>query len=135
MGARDVVEEWHEVVRTGDSERLQRLLADDCSFHSPVVFTPQDGRARTALYLAAALEVFDGADFAYVGELVGDDRAVLEFTADLDGTHVHGVDIIDVEDDRIVRFTVMVRPLQGIDALHRAMASQLGAAPPAARPT
>jgi hypothetical protein len=34
------------------------LLADHCVFHSPVVHTPQVGKALTTQYLAAALQVF-----------------------------------------------------------------------------
>ncbi|MSZ16146.1 MAG: nuclear transport factor 2 family protein, partial [Actinobacteria bacterium] len=30
---------------------LDTLLADDCVFHSPIVFTPQVGKEITKLYL------------------------------------------------------------------------------------
>lgn len=125
---RAVVEEWHDLVATGDTAALRSLLAEDCVFLSPVVHTPQEGRRITSLYLASAMRVFAGSGFTYVGETVEGDRAVLEFTADLDGTAVHGVDVIDVEDGRIARFTVMVRPLRGMEELRRRMALLLAEA-------
>ena len=51
---------------------------------------------------------------------------MLEFTAELDGVHVNGVDIIRWNaDDRIVAFKVMARPLKGINALREKMAAAL----------
>lgn len=125
---RDVVAHWHRIVDAGDPSQIAPLLAEDCVFMSPVVFTTQQGRGATALYLAAAMQVFDGTDFEYVATTIDEDRAVLEFTCTLDGTVVHGVDLVDVADGRIVRFTVMVRPLQGLRRLHDRMAAMLDSA-------
>ena len=38
---------WHHVVQSRDMAALGRLLADDVVFHSPVVHTPQRGKAIT----------------------------------------------------------------------------------------
>lgn len=38
------LEKWHEMMKTGDSSRLDDLLADEVVFHSPVVHTPQRGK-------------------------------------------------------------------------------------------
>ena len=73
------VDAWHEVVRTGDLERLQALLADAVVFRSPAVHTPQEGRATTTLYLRAALEVL-GPRLTYHRQLWDEGSAVLEFT-------------------------------------------------------
>jgi ketosteroid isomerase-like protein len=122
-----VLAEWHRIVETGDTDALLDLLAQDCTFHSPVVHSPQLGRAITAAYLTAALHVFDGNGFHYVDETVGERRIVLEFAVDLGGTHVNGVDLIDVADGRITAFKVMVRPLQAVNELHRRMDAMLAA--------
>ncbi|MFD0452511.1 nuclear transport factor 2 family protein [Rhodococcus aetherivorans] len=106
---------------------LEDLIADDAVFSSPAVFTPQEGKARTVAYLRAALTVFSGAGFRYVDEWYNDDSAVLEFTADLDGIHVNGIDLIRWDDrGRIISFKVMTRPLKGLQALIPLMAAQLG---------
>ena len=51
---------WHHLVRTRDTAALRDLLADDAVFHSPVVHSPQRGRALTHAYLSAAFQVFFG---------------------------------------------------------------------------
>lgn len=131
---RQVVAAWHDVVADGDPSGLDELLAADCTFLSPVVHTPQEGREATALYLAAAMQVFADTGFRYVGETVADGRAVLEFVCELDDTHVHGIDMIDVVDGRISRFVVMVRPLRGIQELRRRMARMLERSTPGQAP-
>ncbi len=119
------VDAWHEVVRTGDLERLDVLLADDVVFRSPAVHTPQEGRATTALYLRAALEVL-GPRLRYHRQLWDEESAVLEFTTEVGGKQVHGIDMLRWgADERLVEFTVMVRPLQGLTVLVEEMGAAL----------
>ena len=126
MGSIDTLEAWHDIVRQRDFGGLQRILADDCVFHSPVVFAPQRGKALTAGYLAAALQVLGQAGFRYVREVVSQQDAVLEFEAELDGLYVNGVDLIRWDEaGRITDFKVMVRPLKAVNALHQRMAAAL----------
>ncbi len=121
---------WHAVVESRDPALLDDLLADDVVFRSPAVFTPQQGKAVTAHYLSSALAVL-GPTLRYVGEWYDQTSAVLEFEAELDGVYVQGVDMLRWNDDgRLVSFTVMVRPLRGLQKLMELMAQQL-AAPPA----
>jgi hypothetical protein len=92
------------------------LLAEDVVFASPVVHTPQRGKAITLKYLSAALYVLFNETFRYVGEWRAARSAVLEFVTTMDGVEINGVDIIDWnEDGRIVQFKVMARPLKGIN--------------------
>lgn len=117
---------WHDIVATRDPTRLSALLARDVVFHSPVVHTPQAGRPIVTRYLAAAIEVFGNATFRYVREVVGERDAALEFTVEIDGVEVNGVDLIRWDDDsRIVDFKVMVRPLKAINLVHRRMGELL----------
>ncbi|MBE7420090.1 MAG: nuclear transport factor 2 family protein [Ideonella sp.] len=122
------LEAWHRLVRTQDSAGLLELLADDAVFHSPVVHTPQRGRALAHWYLAAAFRVFFNERFRYVRELVDGAHAVLEFETEIDGVVVNGVDMITWnEQDRIVDFKVMLRPLKAINIVHQQMARMLEA--------
>lgn len=124
-----VVTAWHEVVRTHDASRIGPLLADDVVFHSPVVHTPQVGKAVTEMYLTAALEVLFSPDFAYVREVYGERDAVLEFAVEVDGILINGVDLIRWNDaDLITDFKVMVRPLKAVNLLHQKMGAMLAAA-------
>lgn len=121
----NAVERWHEMMRAGDLSQLDEILADDCVFLSPVVHTPQEGKELTKLYLTGATNVFDDS-FQYVKEVVNERHAVLEFTCELDGIMINGVDIMTFDDDgKIVEFKVMVRPLKAINLLHQRMKAML----------
>jgi hypothetical protein len=114
MPTPSAVQTWHEVVRTGDRELLQSLLTDDVVFRSPAVHTPQAGRALTTMYLEAARAIL-GPNLQYHRQWFGPDSAVLEFTTVVDDIEIHGVDMMTWgEDDRLVDFTVMVRPQKGL---------------------
>ncbi len=60
------------------------------------------------------------------------DTAMLEFETTMKGKYVNGVDIIRCnEQDRIVEFRVMIRPLQAVNLVHQQMAAMLDSiAPP-----
>lgn len=126
----DVVRQWHELLATQDLSRLDQLLAEDAVFHSPIVHTPQQGKSLTTLYLTAAYNVFFESGFRYVREVVSDTDAVLEFTAEVGGIHINGVDMIHWNaDGKIDDFKVMIRPLKAINLLHglmRGMLEQMG---------
>ena len=49
---------WHELVRTQNTKGLSSVLADEVVFYSPIVNTPQVGKAITLYYLSAAFHVF-----------------------------------------------------------------------------
>ncbi len=122
----DALATWHAIVEQRNPAALHGLLAEDVVFHSPVVHTPQHGRAITTKYLAGALQVLGHADFRYVREVVGPRDAVLEFTTQIDDVLVNGVDLIRWGDDgRITEFKVMVRPLKAVHALHQKMGELL----------
>ena len=105
---------------------LSELLADDATFHSPVLFQPQRGRDLTALYLVGAMHVLANDSFRYVRELSGDRDAVLEFTAEVDGIHVNGIDMITWDqNDQITDFKVMLRPFRAIQLVQQKMAELL----------
>ena len=119
---------WHEVVRSRDIAALNRLLADDVVFHSPVVYTPQRGKAITRMYLQGAMHVLNTAHFRYVREIVGERDALLEFMTEIDGIQINGVDLIRWDDaGRIVDFKVMVRPLKAVNIVHQKMGEMLAA--------
>ena len=122
----DTITAWHELVRTRKAEGLDALLADDVVFHSPIVHTPQVGKALTTMYLTAALRVIGNDSFRYVREVVGPRDAALEFQAEIDGISVNGIDLIRWnEAGRIVDFKVMVRPLKAVNLLHAQMRAML----------
>ncbi len=125
---------WHEYMHSnGDLALLGAMVADDAVFHSPVVHTPQLGKAKVMTYLGAAAQVLGGEGFAYVRELVDGNQVLLEFTNQLDGIHVNGIDLIEFDEAGMINdFKVMVRPMKAMNKLWELMAAQLEAAKSAA---
>lgn len=122
----DALARWHQVVEGRDADGLDSLLAEEVVFHSPVVHTPQVGKAITKQYLAAAFRVFGNESFRYVREVVGDRDAVLEFQVEIDGIGVNGVDMIKWDEaGRIVELKVLLRPLKAVNLIHQKMAARL----------
>ena len=119
---------WHQLVEERNAPGLDALLADEATFHSPVVHTPQVGKAITKKYLAAAFQVFFNPSFRYVRELAGERDAVLEFELELEGIRINGVDMIKWNDEgKITEFKVMLRPLKAVNLIHQKMAAMLQA--------
>jgi len=128
---------WHAHMKGELDGGLDELLHDDCIFYSPIVFSPQKGKALTKLYLGAAGNTFNEGDseksvgkpkskFKYIKEVISGDHAVLEFESEIDGKYINGVDIISFNDEgKIVEFKVMIRPLQAINTMHEKMKAML----------
>lgn len=120
---------WHAYMQSHDRAALAALIAEDAVFHSPVVHTPQAGKAKVLAYLGAAGGVFGNGTFRYVREIAEGDNVMLEFECEMDGIHVNGIDIIRFnEAGQIQDFKVMVRPLKAINKVWELMAAQLQAA-------
>ena len=126
----DVTDRWHQIVHTKDTAALQAILADDAVFESPVVHTPQHGKAITFKYLYAALHVLNNDSFTYLNEWQSERSAVLEFQSTVEGIAINGVDIIHWNDAGLItHFKVMVRPLKAVNKLHEMMGRMLRATP------
>jgi hypothetical protein len=135
------IDDWHRHLRGELPGGLDAILADDVVFLSPIVFSPQRGKAITKLYLnAAGATIGEGSKqsaaadpneqratkFRYVKEVLSGRHAVLEFETELEGKYVNGIDMLTCDDaGRITEFKVMIRPLQAIQLLHRQMAAML----------
>jgi hypothetical protein len=121
------IDAWHQMIRDRNAGALDEVLADDAVFHSPVVHRAQEGKQLTKLYLNAAIMVLGNANFTYVREIMGESDAMLEFTAELNGIQINGVDIIHWNaDGKIDDFKVMIRPLKAVNLLHELMKQMLG---------
>ena len=130
------IENWHQHIRGRFAGGLDELIAEDCVFYSPIVFTPQRGKELTKLYLDAATSTFGGepggessggeSKFHYTKQTFAGNHAILEFETEMAGKYVNGVDIISCNDEgKIVEFKVMIRPLQAVNLLHERMAAML----------
>ena len=132
------IERWHRIALERLPEELAGILADDAVFESPVVHTPQVGKAIVEKYLRGALQVLNTSHFRYGDEWfsgagqeagLGKGSAVLEFFSEIDGIRINGIDIIHWNDvGLITHFKVMVRPLKAINVLHAKMGELLAKA-------
>ena len=135
------LERFHANLRGELEGGFDTLLHPDVVFFSPVVFTPQEGRDITKLYLSAAGSTLSGdtppdadasdADpqahsFTYTKTIASGHQAMLEFETMMDGKYVNGVDILTCDDDSLVtEFKVMMRPLQAVNIVHEQMKAML----------
>lgn len=120
------IDAWHAVVKSRDNQALNDLIADDAVFHSPLVHTPQAGKALTTTYLTAALHVLANDSFRYVREVNEGEHSILEFALELDGIAVNGVDMIEWDaEGKIIDFKVMIRPYKAIEVVRTNMAAML----------
>ena len=116
-----------EAIEAKDLEALSPLLAPDVVFRSPAVYRPYDGRETVVALLRIVADVFE--DFRYSSEWrdVGTTTTILFFEARVGDRELQGVDILEHDADGLVeRFTVMVRPLSGLQALAAAVAARVG---------
>ena len=116
---------WHDVVASRDPAVLPTMIAEDAVFNSPAVHSPQEGRDLVVAYLSAALVVLRP-ELRYHDTWQRENDAVLRFTTVVGGKEIEGIDLITWDDaGLIVSFTVMVRPIRGLEAVIEAMAKQL----------
>lgn len=116
------IEKWHQLIKHKDPEQLNDLLADTVVFHSPVLHTPQVGKALTKMYLTAAFYVLLPNNFNYLKQVLDGNHAVLEFQTEIEGIVVNGVDIITCNDEgKIIDFKVMIRPLKALTLVQNKM--------------
>ena len=134
----EVIEKWHLHMKGQLPGGLDELLDDDVVFISPIVFTPQEGKEITKLYLQAAGQTLPGEkkssgtptkddkSFRYIKEVLSGSTAVLEFETYVEGKYVNGIDMITCNDaGKIIEFKVMIRPLQAINLVHKQMGEML----------
>jgi hypothetical protein len=123
-----VVHPFRRAIEARDLDAAVALLREDVVFHSPVVFTPYQGREALRRILGAVVVVFE--DFRYVREIGADDARdhALVFEARVGDKQLQGCDFIQLDDQgAISELTVMVRPLSAAIALADAMKAQLAA--------
>ena len=134
----EVIAKWHLHMEGQLPGGLDELLDDDVVFISPIVFTPQEGKAITKLYLQAAGQTLPGEkkapgsstsddkSFRYIKEVLSGSTAVLEFETYVESKYVNGIDMITCnEAGKITEFKVMIRPLQAVNLVHKQMGEML----------
>ena len=114
-------------IEAGDEDAAVATLADDVVFRSPAVYKPYHGRQQVEAILRLVATVFE--DFRYTNEWRDARTTILFFEAHVGDRELQGVDILEEDETgKITGFTVMIRPLSGLQAVASAMAAKLGIA-------
>jgi hypothetical protein len=110
----------------GDHAAAVATLAPDVEFRSPAVHKPYHGKEQVEGILRLVATVFE--NFRYTAEWRDGRTTILFFEASVGDRELQGVDILeDGESGLVERFTVMIRPLSGLQAVARTMSERLGA--------
>ena len=114
-------------VLAGDHEGAMATLADDVVFRSPAVYKPYQGKETVEQILRLVATVFE--NFRYTNEWRDGRTTILFFEANVGDRDLQGIDILEENEHGLIeRFTVMIRPLSGLQAVAGTMASRLGLA-------
>ena len=114
-------------IEANDETAALATIADDVVFNSPAVHKPYHGREQVEALLRLVATVFE--DFRYTSEWRDGRTTILFFEAHVGDRDLQGVDILEDNDaGEIAQFTVMIRPLSGLQAVANAMAAKLGLA-------
>jgi hypothetical protein len=113
-------------IEAGDEEAALATIADNVVFHSPAVYRAYQGKATVDALLRAVATVFE--NFRYTNEWRDGATTILFFEANVGDRDLQGVDILqENEAGQIEDFTVMIRPLSGLQAVAQAMQARFGA--------
>jgi hypothetical protein len=117
-----------KAIEAKDIDAVGALLSDDVVFRSPAVYRPYQGRETVVALLAVVEKVFE--NFRYTNEWRDGSTTILFFEANVGDRDIQGIDILEANADGLVQsFTVMIRPLSGLQAVAAAVAArvQIGA--------
>jgi len=112
-------------IEAGDEDAALATLADDVVFRSPAVYKPYEGKETVEQILRLVATVFE--NFRYTNEWRDGRTTILFFEANVGDRDLQGIDILEENEDGLVAgFTVMIRPLSGLQAVAGTMAARLG---------
>jgi len=122
-----VAHPFGQAIDAGDHDAALATLADNVEFRSPAVYKPYAGKENVSEILRLVATVFE--NFRYTNEWRDGSTTILFFEANVGDRELQGIDILEENSDGLIeRFTVMVRPLSGLQALAGTMAARVGAA-------
>ena len=112
-------------VLADDHDAAMATIAEDVVFRSPAVYKPYEGKETVAQILRLVTTVFE--NFRYTNEWRDGRTTILFFEANVGDKELQGIDILEENEAGLIeRFTVMIRPLSGLQAVATTMAARLG---------
>jgi len=128
----DFIINWHDVIKTKDFEKLEKLMAFDVSFISPVVYNIKADKNVVLHICKWIIDIIKG--FNYTQEFYNYDELSLTLLfqgkiAEKDTgrlIEIQGVDLIKLnEKGQVTELRVMMRPLRSVLALREEMGKRL----------
>ncbi len=122
-----VTHPFGRAIEADDEAAALATLAEDVVFRSPAVYKPYQGKEQVEQLLRLVATVFE--NFRYTNEWRDGRTTILFFEANVGDRELQGVDILEEnEAGEIAAFTVMIRPLSGLQAVAAAISVRLGLA-------
>ena len=121
-----MLQKWHSLIENKTVAQVSSLLTDDVTLFSPVIHTPIQGKKMVSMYLTAAFHTFLNGTFTYDREFTSKNSAVLEFSLNISGIDINGIDMITWnEQGLITEFKVMIRPYKALNMINDQMTAML----------
>ena len=118
MGHRETefLDHWHRIVETRDLDALGAILAESPTLGAPPYWQKLAGRDVVHHLLGIIIETIEG--FTYHREWINESELALEFTGQVAGMDLQGIDLITIDPaGRLVNIDVMIRPINAVHAL------------------
>jgi hypothetical protein len=117
---------WHQFVKNSNHDKLVDFIDENAVLYSPIVYKPIKGSFMVGMYLMAAAKIIANPNFKYEREICDTENAFLEFTTEIDGISVEGIDMIKfTKEGKLKEIKVMIRPLKAIHIVHQKMGEYL----------
>jgi hypothetical protein len=117
--AQAFIDKLLQIVASKDHSRMDELIGEQITFHTPRFLKPHTDRKVVKLILQGIPRVIE--NFHYERTWAAGDEAIMEFKGNVGKWVLHGLDIFTVgEDGRASELTVFVRPPRGLEALGEA---------------
>jgi hypothetical protein len=118
-------ERFRAAVLARDPDAAVAEMAEDVRFYNPASEQPAIGRQAARATFEMLMRVFDEFEHLHLLEesaeaSSGPRLQAIHFRARVGDQAIEGVDLLEIEDDTIVSFTVMVRPIAGLTAIAEA---------------
>lgn len=118
------LKKWHQAVHDQDLDLLASIIAENATLLSPAFWKPREGKEKVVAVLKAVTETFE--NLTYTKEWVSGNEIILEFTTQVDGKSLKGIDRITLnEAGALSEIEVLIRPMNGLMALAQALGTKL----------
>jgi len=118
MGSRETefLDRWPRIVESRDLGALGEILGESPTLGAPPYWQKLAGRDVVHHLLGIIIETIEG--FTYHREWINQSELALEFTGQVAGMDLQGIDLITIDQaGQLVNIDVMIRPINAVEAL------------------